>query len=236
MSYIYCIRNTITNEKYIGVTRRQIEKRWKEHLREAKKDRAKNRPLYNAINTYGDSSFEMSIIEECDENKAFDREEYWIETLGTFIDGYNMTFGGAGKKYVDYDKIVIVYSQTNDVEETAKILGYCKDVVYDALKMNGIKPQTPQDAMKLKRGVPVVMYTETNEYVMRFNTLHEASLYLIANGNGRGKKIDSTNYRSISMHIKSVCEGKRKKAYGYIWRYGNKVMQRDGEVSISPVS
>lgn len=224
MSYIYCVRNIVTNEKYVGATRFTIDKRWHEHLSEAKKDRAKNRPLYSAINTYGDSSFEISILEECDEEVAFDREVYWIKTLGTFIDGYNMTFGGAGKRYVDYDRIVRVYYQTNNVDETAKKLGYCKDVVYDALKMNGIKPQNVQDVMKFKHGISVIMYSETNEYIMRFNSLHEASLYLIANGNGKSESIKSTNARSISMHIRDVCLGKRKTAYGYIWRFTADVM------------
>jgi predicted GIY-YIG superfamily endonuclease len=42
---LYVITNIINQKHYIGKTYKDIEKRFKEHIQESKKDRCKNRPL-----------------------------------------------------------------------------------------------------------------------------------------------------------------------------------------------
>lgn len=45
---IYKITNRINNKVYIGQTG-NLERRWKEHCRDANKKNTENRPLYRAI-------------------------------------------------------------------------------------------------------------------------------------------------------------------------------------------
>lgn len=65
MGYIYKITNKINHKMYIGKTNyADPYDRFKEHIRDSKKERCKNRPLYRAMNKYGLENFEFEVIEE----------------------------------------------------------------------------------------------------------------------------------------------------------------------------
>ena len=56
-AYIYKITNNINNKIYIGKTNLTIEKRFKEHCRDAFRERNEKRPLYAAMRKYGIQKF-----------------------------------------------------------------------------------------------------------------------------------------------------------------------------------
>ena len=87
MGYIYQIVNDINEKVYVGKTELTIEKRWKQHLRDSKKENIKNRPLYKAINKYGEEHFHISILEECNTKDLSEREIYWVDKLEAFTKG-----------------------------------------------------------------------------------------------------------------------------------------------------
>ena len=101
MSFIYVITNKINNKQYVGKTTDTIEHRWKRHLIDSKKRTCEKRPLYNAINKYGFENFTINILEECSINDLSDKEQYWINKLDTYKNGYNATQGGDGKILYD---------------------------------------------------------------------------------------------------------------------------------------
>lgn len=109
MAYIYQITNEINGKIYVGKTNFSIEKRFKEHCRDAFKERNEKRPLYAAIQKYGIENFSVKLLEETDNPE--ERERFWIEKLGSFKYGYNATLGGDGKRYLDYDLIVATYQE-----------------------------------------------------------------------------------------------------------------------------
>lgn len=91
---IYKIVNRINNKHYIGQTK-NINTRFKKHVACAK--RKINRHLYDAMNCYGTENFSIHLIEEVEDNKADEREIFWVKELNTFSPaGYNMTLGGGG--------------------------------------------------------------------------------------------------------------------------------------------
>ena len=96
-SSIYIITNDINDKVYVGKTMHSIEKRFKEHCKDSKKERNEKRPLYNAMNKYGIKHFKISLLEECDSENAEEREIYWIEYYNSYKNGYNATKGGDGK-------------------------------------------------------------------------------------------------------------------------------------------
>lgn len=212
MPYIYMITNKVNGKAYIGQTAFSIQKRWKEHKCDAKKNRAKNRPLYEAINKYGDDSFEISVIEECTADKGDERERYWIEHYGTFKTGYNATFGGDGKPYIDHELVIATYNRVKNQKETARILMIHPDSVANILKANEIKRESNYDVCARIMGKPLSALSSNGEFIKAFPSIMSAARWVSDNG------VKSKN-SGIRKHIQEVCDGKRKTAYGLKWEY-----------------
>ena len=66
MAYIYQIINDINKKIYVGKTEFSIEKRFKEHCKDAFSERNEKRPLYLAMQKYGVEHFHIELIEETD--------------------------------------------------------------------------------------------------------------------------------------------------------------------------
>lgn len=88
---IYRIRNLVNGKCYIGKSV-DIYHRFKEH-REGRRSSA---ILQRAFNKYGLENFSFEIIEECNKEDLCSREDYWIESTGSRINGYNIAAGGQG--------------------------------------------------------------------------------------------------------------------------------------------
>ena len=203
MSYIYKIYNDINDKIYIGKTNYLLEKRFQEHIRDSRKNQ-ENRPLYNAMNKYGAEHFKIEQIEECDIQIVDEREKYWIEFLQTFKYGYNATLGGDGKSYLDYELIYATYLETNSVKETALIVSCDEKSVSTILNIYGITKEDRIKNMALKKSNFVAMIDKkTNKIIKVFNGTREAGRFL----------------NKTHQHIQEVCQGKRKSAYGYLWKY-----------------
>jgi group I intron endonuclease len=99
---IYCIKNTINNKEYIGLTTRTLEHRWKQHIYESnKKDSWEwNTPLGNAIKKYGKDSFQVFVLEVCSSETELKLKEIQLikerKSLASET-GYNLTLGGDGR-------------------------------------------------------------------------------------------------------------------------------------------
>lgn len=90
-SGIYCITNIIDNKRYVGSTAQTFHKRWWQHKNNLNKGNHNNPHLQNAWNKYGEESFSFEILEYCERENLIEREDWWIDLLGT-IDrerGYN---------------------------------------------------------------------------------------------------------------------------------------------------
>lgn len=92
---IYCIKNTVNNKKYIGLSQ-DIRRRWNEHKSDLRNNNHINTYLQSAWNLYGEDSFVFSVLELCDPSSLCDRECYYINKYHTLSheNGYNLTTGG----------------------------------------------------------------------------------------------------------------------------------------------
>ncbi len=70
MAYIYCITNELNQKKYVGKTNSSVNKRFQEHCNDSRKERCEKRPLYDAMQKYGEENFSIDVLQECDELDA----------------------------------------------------------------------------------------------------------------------------------------------------------------------
>lgn len=208
MSYIYVITNDINNKQYIGKTNSTIEKRFQKHIYDSKRERYEKRPLYNAMNKYGIEHFSIKKLEECSEIIVNEREQYWIQKLNTYNNGYNATLGGDSKHYYDYKKLANKYLELGTIKAVCEYFQCDFQTVKTACKQYGIQIKTGQQHSKEKTSKKVKMLPEN----IIFNSLHEAGLYLIQNNIAK-----TSNPNGVIVHIRDVCNGKRKNAYKHQW-------------------
>lgn len=87
---IYCLTNEINGKKYIGITRQDLEKRWKNG-----KGYKKTTRINMAIKKYGWDNFKKEILfENYDNQLASDMEALYINKYKTIENGYNVQSGG----------------------------------------------------------------------------------------------------------------------------------------------
>ena len=89
---VYQITNNENLKIYIGSSK-QIEKRWKAHIRELNNNKHSNKFLQEDWNKYGEKSFKFEILEETDEDLRWNVEQEYLEDLIPFYrngNGYNI--------------------------------------------------------------------------------------------------------------------------------------------------
>lgn len=207
MSNIYVITNIINGKQYVGKTYLPIQKRFRQHINSCNKERCKHRSLYRAMNKYGINNFKIDLIEIT--NKPEDRERYWIHKLNTYgKNGYNDTLGGDGKPYIDEKQVIEVYKDKKNCSDVAKICNCHRDSVIAILKRNNVTIYDAKTVIKNKYGRGIAQYSEGGQLLRTFKSSHEAVKFL--------GKDDSSGSHS---HISDAAKGKRKSAYGYIWKF-----------------
>ena len=219
MAYIYKIINNINQKIYIGKTSSTIEKRFKEHCNDSKKERCEKRPLYDAMNKYGIENFTVEKVEEVENDEiASEREIYWINKLRTYIgfndcNGYNATLGGDSKRIYDYQIIAKKYSELKSQKETAKYFQCDVETVKKACQENNIEIISSQQIAKDAQKKCVKMYDLENNFIQEFETLKDAAIWVIENKLTTSNKIDG-----VRSSIRKACNGQYKKAFNHIWK------------------
>lgn len=94
---IYMIRNTVNNKSYIGQSQ-NIELRIKTHVWMLSNNRHYNVHMQSAWNKYGEGSFSISILEECEACRLDELEMFYINKFDSYKNGYNRTEGGGGTR------------------------------------------------------------------------------------------------------------------------------------------
>lgn len=93
---IYCIRNTLNNKVYIGISC-DVKSRWRNHRNRNDKG-VKRKVLYSAFDKHGIDEFTFEVIyETLDREHACAMEIFFIKEYNSLVPcGYNVSKGGRG--------------------------------------------------------------------------------------------------------------------------------------------
>ena len=87
---VYKITNIVNGKIYIGSSK-DIKSRWSQHKTQLREGSHGNSYLQNAWNKYCEENFKFEIIEECDPDMQFEKEQYYLDLFSPFDNnGYNI--------------------------------------------------------------------------------------------------------------------------------------------------
>ncbi len=220
MAYIYKITNTINGKAYVGQTLYSLEKRFADHVKDSTKSVHSKRPLYKAMLKYGCAAFSIEIVEELpnDPEVLNNREIYWITKFHTYCKdplgpGYNATLGGGSKMLYDRQAIIQYLHKNNCVKDASVAFNCTKDTIIDIAKAANITVKTGPELVKELYSKPINIYNLQNTLVHTVSSVREAEQWI------RDHNISNAKGGAIRAHISEACRGKRKTAYGFIWRF-----------------
>jgi group I intron endonuclease len=137
---IYKITNIFNDKVYIGKTKKYygeryfgIEGRFDIHIQNALSNNVNRNDcprLYNAIRKYGEYSFDIELLNECDIDECDKYEISYIEQFNSTNPdfGYNISKGGGGRSVVNVDEnIRKKISQSQNSQYDMNIRPYYKD-------------------------------------------------------------------------------------------------------------
>lgn len=229
---IYKITNIITSHAYIGQAKNINNRIYYHLLSTISKTRSDyDYPLHIAMRKYGLDSFELEILEKCNESELNNKEQYWIQKFHTYkydpeySGGYNLTAGGS--QSVRHVKLF-----KKDVIKIRQLLAEAKLTTYEIGKLFNVSqdhisrinigsawhdaslsyPIRKERVIEAKNFTKVYGFNgfcilqldkQTNEIINRFPSRSIAAKYLGGD--------------SYGPHISQVLAGKRKSAWGYYW-------------------
>ena len=140
---VYQIRNIINNQIYIGSSK-NIQKRWKQHIKALCENKHDNIFLQNDWNNYGEDYFEFTILEFCEEDKQYKLEQEYFKKLMPFHrlgNGYNVNedangMNKSGYKFYDDERVVgkrlkAIGSKTNMIVPEEDYENKTKDELFE---------------------------------------------------------------------------------------------------------
>ena len=225
MGYIvYCHTNKINNKRYIGITSRKPERRWKNG-----EGYYHNQHFYSAIKKYGWHNFMHEIL-YCDLNKedAWEIEKNLIKEYDTTNPekGYNLGTGGehgaeGSKRTAEQNKrkskqMKVVMKNPDVIEKIKKnrigmkftdehIENLRKSHIGKSPSNKGVPMTEKQKAVLRERKIDKMKKVYCIETDMIYESIAEAARVLnVRPGNVQG-----------------VCEGKRNHTGGYHFRYAD---------------
>lgn len=212
-SYIvYLHINKLNQHAYVGITKQDVKRRWKNGY-----GYNKCLKFYNAILKYGWDAFEHIILCKASKENAMFLEAVLIAHYKRKGISYNITNGGEenipsmlGKHHTAETKNIISSSAKNmwntRKEELIEKIRYASKAYRRSTK--GMK-RSKETRLKMRDNnscIPVRCYDLKGRYIATFKSSQEARRQL--------------NIKD--RHISDVCKGKRIQCGGYIWRYDDK--------------
>lgn len=224
---IYKIHCKVDDKVYIGYSS-NIKKRFSLHKLKLKNNTHENSYLQNAWNKHGEDAFSFVILEECVLKLCIEKEDYYVKQYKSHHRrfGYNLAITGVGN--IGKMPQHIIKKSVKTRRKKAAERGYWfkpETIKKQADGRRGFK-HTDKAKEKIRLAstgrkkskevvqktidaiiIAVEQYNLDGTYIRDFKSISDALIFL--------------NKSLKHSHISSCCKGKRKSAYGYIWKYKN---------------
>jgi len=215
MYIVYKHINKFNNHVYVGITHYENpNKRWRNG--HGYKHSIK---FYNAIIKYGWDNFIHEVVYVDTKEEAIQQEKEQIAYYKSLGISYNIAEGGEGaeamapetiEKLKQYTPWIKGKKHTKEAIEKIRKAGHRpmpENVKQILRKVNSERPHIVTEEQRLKKRLintkPVLQFNKDGSFVAEYISAQEAERSLGVQGH----------------HISCVCNGKRKSAYGYIWKY-----------------
>lgn len=221
---IYKIKNITNNKIYIG-SAINIEIRWKEHINDLKGNKHHSIKLQRAYNKYGKDNFVFEIVELCAVDMLLIKEQEYINTYKSYIDGYNCSptagsrlgsiqtietknkISNKLKGRVSPRKGVIVSDETKNKMSKSHNGKILSTTHINNIRNSKMGDKNPFFGKKIKEEhkqyKKINQFTKDNIFIKQWNSLTECAISL------------NTDISSISK----VLTGKRKTHLTFIFKY-----------------
>lgn len=146
---IYKYQNKLNGKIYIGQSQ-DIERRYQQHIYDAKNRPERGCGVDLAIKKYGIENFDFEVIEECPTSQLDERERYWIAYYDSYHNGYNRTPGGLSLRGSEHPNAKLDEDQVWEIRELYA-MHVKRSEVFDMYKDTGIS----------KRGFLKIWHCET---------------------------------------------------------------------------
>lgn len=209
MGYIYTITNKTDNKTYVGQTVRDLEARWKDHL----KKRSNCRYLHSALKKYGIDNFVFKLVCITFDNQLDDMEIKYIEKYNCLVpNGYNLRLGGNSGKHNAETKQKISDSLkkrfANGLVHSRHQLGRphdetTKQKISESLKGRKLSKESITKSIVNRRKNKIIQFDTDGNRLNSFDSCKAAAAHI-----------------GVSLaYICMCCIGKAKTAKGYVWKY-----------------
>lgn len=213
--YIYKIICLTTGKLYIGQTLRTIEKRWKRHIRDAKK--GSEHKFHRAIRKYGEENF---TVEELLAVSAPTKKELkaqldsleieYISRFNTREKGYNSTDGGEGTAgRVCSEESRERYRQANMGERNPSFGKACSEETKEKVRKARLGKASPMKGKKHSDGArQKISESHTGERNPNFGKTASKETRKKLSEAHKGKKLSEEQKKKISDSVKRMWEQK----------------------------
>ena len=213
MGYIYKITHKESQKSYIGQTVKDLEERWREHMKKT----SNCRYLLHALNKYGKDAFEFKLICICFDEDLNRFEIDYMKKYNTISpNGYNLREGGnSGRQHEDTKK---------KISKTLKD----KFARLEIIPNNGClgKPLTTDHKEKISKTLAgVVKSKEMKEKLSESNKKYKVLQYTLDGilvNNYDGCVVAASAMSTTKGQISAACRGKVKTYKGFVWKYINR--------------
>lgn len=186
---VYCIKNIVTDEKYIGITKKTFRVRYN-YRDDWWNAPSVNIKLKNSVKKYGPNNFKVEILETCKIEILAEREIYYIALLNTLHpNGFNLTSGG------NYNYCV---SESSKLKNS---LAHQNKIPWNKGKKLGKMSKESIEKSAKSHMKPVLCY-KNDILIKKYDSIKET-------------QIDGFNTSQVSL----VCKNKAKSHRGYFFRY-----------------